>query len=470
MARPCQWGVVGMGVMGQSLALNLVDHAECVVVWDRDAPVLAQVGAEHAGPLLSTEPSLEGFVGALERPRRILLMITAGPPVDAVLGLLGPLLSAGDVVIDGGNSWFEDTSRRQTEWAARGIHLVGMGVSGGEQGARHGPSLMPGGATEVWELLRPTLQAIAADADTGPCVTWVGPGGAGHFVKMVHNGIEYAEMQALAEVYHLLRDGAGLGAAAIADLMEEWSRTEAEGFLLETTVRVLRRRDPVTGGALVDQVLDKAGQKGTGRWTLQVALEHGVAVPSLAAALDARVLSSLKEERVQASRVHAGPAVNLDDEARERLKRALPCALYASRVGIFAQGLALIRTVSDALGWGVDLAEVLRVWRGGCIIRGRLLTPLRQALRAEPSLLNLMASTDLAPCLQERAEPWREAVTFAVRLGIPAPVLCSTLCYFDAYRSAWLPQNLTQAQRDAFGAHTYERVDQPGVAVHSDWG
>jgi 6-phosphogluconate dehydrogenase len=396
--------------------------------------------------------------------------VTAGEAVDQMLGQLEPLLSPGDIVIDGGNSWFEDTRRREKAFAAKGLRFVGMGVSGGEEGARHGPSLMPGGPREAWEELRPFLEAIAARTDTGPCVTHVGPDGAGHFVKMVHNGIEYADMQLLAEAYDVMRRGLGFGAEQLAGAFTDWNRGIAESFLLETTVKVLRKRDPETGRPLVDLVLDKAGQKGTGRWTVQVALELGVPVPAIAAALDARVLSSLKEERVAASRHLAGPWESLSGEERMGLAQWVHDALYAARVATYAQGMRLIQAASTQYGWDVSLGELARIWRGGCIIRARLLTPLREAFLAQPSLPNRMVAPAFARMLEAKAPAWRRAVAVAVRLGIPVPVTAAALAYFDSYRTAELPQNLTQAQRDAFGAHTYQRKDAPEAGfVHTDW-
>jgi 6-phosphogluconate dehydrogenase len=470
------FGVVGMGVMGSNLALNLADRGAAVVGWDRDPAHLARVVGGAAHPRLVGEPDLAAFVRGLARPRRVLVMVTAGAAVDAVLERVLPLLEPGDVLMDGGNSWYLDTRARGERCAARGVHFLGVGVSGGEEGARHGPSLMPGGPAPAWEAVRAPLEAIAARAPgSGACVTHVGPEGSGHFVKMVHNGIEYADMQLLAEAYDLLGRGLGLSAGQIADVMAGWSEGVGESFLLETTVRVLRKRDAETGRPLVDLVLDRAGQKGTGKWTLQVALDLAVPVPSIAAALDARVLSSLKEERVAASSRLPAPvpspvASALSEAERGALAAWVHDALYASRIATYAQGMRLIQAASAEHGWGVSLAEMARIWRAGCIIRARLLTPLREAFLAEPQLPNLMASAAFAPELAARAPAWRRAVGVAVRLGIPAPALSASLAYFDSYRTADLPQNLTQAQRDAFGAHTYVRRDHPERGpVHTDW-
>jgi 6-phosphogluconate dehydrogenase len=466
-----QFGVLGMGVMGQNLALNVADRGFRVAVWDIEPKRFEDVRKKGAPESLRGHAALEDFVAALERPRRILMMVTAGAPVDSVMARLEPLLQPGDMVLDGGNSWFQDTRRREAAWKQKGLHFLGMGVSGGEEGARHGPSLMPGGPAEAYALVRPVLEAIAARSEDSPCVTHVGPDGAGHFVKMVHNGIEYADMQLLAETYDLLRRGLGLSADALAQLLAGWNQGIAESFLLETTVQVLRKKDPETGAPLVEQVLDKAGQKGTGKWTVQVALDLGVSVPSIAGALDARNLSSLKEERVAASRVLPAPTGEaLSAEERANLAAWVHDALYAARVATYAQGLRLIQAASREYKWNVSLAEMARIWRAGCIIRARLLTPLREAFTRQPELGNLMLADNVAPVLATMAPAWRRTVGVATRLGIPVPVFSASLAYFDSYRSAELPQNLTQAQRDAFGAHTYQRRDQPDAGfIHSDW-
>ncbi|ATB30923.1 NADP-dependent phosphogluconate dehydrogenase [Melittangium boletus] len=466
-----QFGVLGMGVMGQSLALNVADRGFRVSVWDIEPKRFDDVRAKGAPASLQGHAALEDFVASLERPRRILMMVTAGAPVDSVMGRLEPLLQPGDIVLDGGNSWFQDTRRREAAWTQKGLHFLGVGVSGGEEGARHGPSLMPGGPAEAYALVRPVLEAIAARSEGSPCVTHVGPDGAGHFVKMVHNGIEYADMQLLAETYDLLRRGLGLSTDALADLFTQWNQGIAESFLLETTLQVLRKKDPETGKPLVEQVLDKAGQKGTGKWTVQVALDLGVSVPSIAGALDARNLSSLKDERVAASRVLPGPTgESLSADERANLAAWVHDALYAARVATYAQGLRLIQAASREYKWNVSLAEMARIWRAGCIIRAKLLTPLREAFTQQPELSNLMLADNVAPVLEKMAPAWRKTVGVATRLGIPTPVFSASLAYFDSYRSAELPQNLTQAQRDAFGAHTYQRRDRPDAGfVHSDW-
>ena len=461
------FGVIGLGTMGRNLALNIESRGISVAVWNRELDWTEAFVRENAAKAFTGTDSLEALVAAVEHPRRILMMIPAGAPVDEMIGRLRPLLERGDVLVDGGNSWFEDTARREQALRTDGIHFVGCGVSGGEDGARTGPSLMPGGSTVAWTLLQPVLEAIAARTEAGPCVTHVGPGGAGHFVKMVHNGIEYADMQLIAESWDLMRRGAGMSAAETADVFEEWNRGPLESFLIELSAQVCRVKDAVTGQPLVDMVLDKAGQKGTGKWTVQAALELGIAVPTIGAALDARVLSSLKDERVAAAPLLQGPAPAVGED-RDTLLRDLPNALYASRICVYAQGLALISAASRVHEWRIDIAEVARIWKAGCIIRARLLDPLRHAFSSTPGLANALLDPALARAVMDGQAAWRRVVSGGCAAGIPLPAHATALAYFDSYRSARLPQSLTQAQRDAFGAHTYERIDQPGKQ-HSDW-
>lgn len=466
-----QFGLIGLGVMGENLALNIEDQGYRVALWTHtDGKVKRFVEITGASRQWIGVTTLEEFVAAIAPPRRILLMIKAGAPVDEMLERLAPLLSPGDVVVDGGNSFFKDTQRREIAARARGVHFVGMGVSGGESGARYGPSLMPGGARVAYETLRPVLEAIAAKTDSGPCVTYLGPDGAGHYVKMIHNGIEYGLMQAIAEAYDLLRRGLGLPATDLADRFAEWNRGPLESYLVEITAQVLSATDPETRNPLVEMILDQAGQKGTGKWTAESALELGVPIPAIAAALDARALSSMKGERVIASRqLQATTAGRIPGDVQE-LTTAIHGALYAATICSFAQGMSLLRIASAEYGWGVDLREVARIWKGGCIIRARLLDTLMHAFGRVPDLTNLLLDTEIRPTLAEVEAPWRRTVAAAVAAGIPVPVMSASLAYFDSYRSARLPQNLTQAQRDFFGAHTYQRVDQPdGGFVHTDW-
>lgn len=468
---PAQFGLIGLGVMGENLALNLEDHGYRVALWTHTEGKVQQfIERNGTGRQWIGANTLEEFAAAITPPRRILLMIKAGAPVDEMLDRLAPLLSPGDVVIDGGNSFFKDTQRRESAARTRGVHFVGMGVSGGESGARYGPSLMPGGARVAYEMLRPVLEAIAAKTDSGPCVTYLGPDGAGHYVKMIHNGIEYGLMQAIAEAYDLLRRGLGLPAADLADRFAEWNRGPLESYLVEITAKVLGVEDPVTGHPLVEMILDQAGQKGTGKWTAESALELGVPVPAIAAAIDARVLSSMKGERVIASRqLEATIADRIPGEVQE-LTTAIHGALYATTICSFAQGMSLLRIASAEYGWGVDLREVARIWKGGCIIRARLLDTLMHAFGHEADLTNLLLDTEIRSTLAAVDAPWRRTVAAAVASGLPVPVMSASLAYFDSYRTARLPQNLTQAQRDFFGAHTYQRLDQPDAGfVHTDW-
>ncbi len=465
-----QFGIIGLGTMGRNLALNVESRGVRVAVWNLETPWIAEFLAAHPGAAFEGTPTFEAFTAALERPRRIMMMIPAGKPVDATIEKLLPLLHAGDVVIDGGNSWFEDTERREARLREAGIHFVGCGVSGGEEGARFGPSLMPGGPEAAWPLLRDVLEAIAARTDAGPCVTHVGPGGAGHFVKMVHNGIEYADMQLIAEAWDVMRRGLGMSAPETADVFEAWNAGPLESFLVELTARVCRTVDADTGGPLVDLVLDKAGQKGTGRWTAQVALNLGVAIPTIAAAIDARILSSLKQERVAAASALTGPSQvdPFSAPPRAAVVEHLRDALYAARICAYAQGMALIRAGSDHYTWGVNLSEIGRIWKAGCIIRARLLDPVRRAFEAQPALANLLRDPALAAAVDQAQAGWRRTVARAAQAGLPLAAHASALAYYDSYRSARLPQSLTQAQRDAFGAHTYERIDRAGP-VHSEW-
>jgi 6-phosphogluconate dehydrogenase len=465
-----QFGMIGLGVMGANLALNIEEHGFSVAVWNREAEKTQRFAADNAGKKFTATMTLEEFVNALERPRQIMLMIKAGSPVDEMLDKLLPLLADGDVVIDGGNSWFKDTQLRAARLLEHKLHFVGSGVSGGEDGARFGPSLMPGGTRESWEGIRPVFEAIAATSDSGPCVTYCGPDGAGHFVKMVHNGIEYGDMQLIAEAYDLLRRGLGLGAEALADIFDEWNRGPLQSFLIEITAKIFRKRDPQSGGPLVDQVLDKAGQKGTGKWTAQVALDLAVPIPTIAAAIDARVLSSMKSERVAASSIL--PGVTATNPANDQqFISDVHDALYAAKICSYAQGFALLQAGSGEWKWSLDLREIARIWKAGCIIRAKFLDSIMRAYERRTDLPNLLLDDAFREVLNTGNEAWRRAVTYAQTNGIPTPAFSASLAYFDSYRTANLPQNLTQAQRDLFGAHTYQRADtgEEGAFVHSEW-
>ncbi len=470
-AGQAQFGMIGLGVMGENLALNVEDHGFPVAVWNLEGEWVDRFINKHgAGHRFTGTKTFEEFTRALQRPRRIMMMIKAGTPVDMTIEKIKQLLEPGDILIDGGNSWFKDTQRREAALRAENLNFVGMGVSGGEEGARHGPSLMPGGSTDAWQALQPILEAISAKTDSGACVTHVGPDGAGHFVKMVHNGIEYGDMQLIAEAYDILRRALEMEASELADTFAEWNRGPLESFLIEITAKVFSVKDPDTSKPLVDLVLDKAGQKGTGKWTAQIALDLGVSIPTIAAAIDARVLSSMKEERVQASKKIKGPRAKRFRGDRKKLISAVHDALYASKICSYAQGMHLISVGSREFKWNVNLKEMARIWKGGCIIRARFLDTIMQAYERKRDLPNLLLDKEFNAHMRRAQGAWRRAVMTAQQLGIPIPAMSAALSYFDSYRTAGLPQNLTQAQRDFFGAHTYERTDRPDAGfVHTDW-
>ncbi|MGH9944945.1 MAG: NADP-dependent phosphogluconate dehydrogenase [Pyrinomonadaceae bacterium] len=469
--NPAQFGVIGLGVMGESLALNIEDHGFPVAVWNLEGEWVDRFVGEHgANRQLTGTKTFEEFTRALQRPRRILMMIKAGAPVDMTIEKLRPLLEEGDILIDGGNSWYKDTQRREADLRASKLNFVGMGVSGGEEGARFGPSLMPGGSPEAWGQLRPVLEAIAAKTDSGACVTHVGPDGAGHFVKMVHNGIEYGDMQLIAEAYDILRRALGLEAEEIGDVFARWNEGPLESFLIETTAKIFTVKDEETGRPLVELILDEAGQKGTGKWTSQTALDLGVAIPTITAAIDARYLSGMKEERVRASHKIKGPNATRYSGDREELISCVREALYSSKLCSYAQGLHLIARGSEEFGWGINLREMARIWKGGCIIRARVLDTMMHAYEHEPGLHNLLLDDSINDEMERVQSSWRQAIITAQQLGIAVPAMSAALAYFDSYRCERLPQNLTQAQRDFFGAHTYVRMDQPEAGpVHTDW-
>jgi 6-phosphogluconate dehydrogenase len=462
-------GVVGLGVMGANLARNVESRGFAVAGYDLDAKKIAAfVEESRKGAAVGGVDSPSALMAGLERPRRVLIMVPAGKPVDSVIALLQPHLEPGDILIDGGNSYFADTDRRSDELAKLGFHFVGAGVSGGEEGALRGPSIMPGGPKDAWQAIAPILTAIAAKADDGePCVAYMGPRGAGHYVKMVHNGIEYGDMQLIAEAYDLLHRGAGIPSAELSAIFTEWNRGDLRSYLIEITAEILAFPDPDTGKPLVEVILDEAQQKGTGKWMSQNAFDVGAPIPTVNAAVEARLLSALKSERVAASKVLAGPS---DQYAgpREKLVEAVRQALYASKITSYAQGMALLRLASKEYGYGIDPGEVARIWRAGCIIRAALLGDIRDAFRRSPDLVNLLLDEAFRNAIDERQSGWRFVVQTAVALGIPVPAMSASLSYFDSYRSARLPANLTQGQRDFFGAHTYRRVDREGV-VHTDW-
>jgi 6-phosphogluconate dehydrogenase len=462
------FGLIGLAVMGQNLVLNIESHGFQVSVFNRTTATVGEFVGHHAGRRLLGCLTLEDFVASLTRPRRIMIMVKAGAAVDAVIEQLLPLLERGDILIDGGNSLYTDTERRDAALTARGLHFVGTGVSGGEEGARKGPAIMPGGSRESWLAMQPIFEAIAAKVDGQPCVAHIGPGGAGHYVKMIHNGIEYGDMQLICEAYALLK-AAGFSADEMASVFAQWNEGELQSYLIQITAKALAQKDPESGLPLVELILDKAGQKGTGQWTQINAAENAVVISTVNAAVEARVLSSQKALRVLASGQLQGPRPDLS-AARSTLVAKVHDALYASKVVSYAQGLDLMRTMSIRREWQLDLGAIAALWRGGCIIRARFLNRITEAYRADPALGHLMLAPYFRDLLNRTQQSWREVVALAVSQGIPVPAFGASLAYHDSLRSERLPANLLQAQRDFFGAHTYERIDKPaGQSFHTDW-
>jgi 6-phosphogluconate dehydrogenase len=462
-------GVVGMAVMGRNLALNIASRGHKVSIFNRSREKTDEVMADSPDAGLVPSYTLQAFVDSLEVPRRILLMVKAGAGTDAVIDELKPLLSKGDVLIDGGNTFFQDTRRRNQELADAGFHFIGTGVSGGEEGALKGPSIMPGGPKDAYDLVAPILTEIAAKAEDGtPCVTYIGTDGAGHYVKMVHNGIEYGDMQLIAESYAVLKDVLGVSNAELADIYTQWNDGELDSYLIEITSKIFRKRDDKTDADLVDVVLDRAAQKGTGKWTSQSALDLGIPLPLITESVFARIVSSLKEERVAASKVLTGPDAPAFDGDRDAFIEAVRKALYLSKIVSYAQGFAQMRAASDEYDWDLQYGEIAKIFRAGCIIRARFLQKITEAYAHDAKLANLL----LDPYFQKIAADYqgalREVVSTAVKLGIPVPCFASAIAYYDSYRSARLPANLLQAQRDFFGAHTFERIDGEG-SFHADW-
>jgi 6-phosphogluconate dehydrogenase len=470
MTNTAKIGLIGLGVMGQNLALNIERNGFPIAIYDREQPVLDAFIAREPGKQIIRAKSPEEFVRSLERPRKIILLVKAGQPVDWTIDLVKPFCDQGDIVIDGGNSYFKDTERREQELKKSGLFMIGSGTSGGETGALWGPSLMPGGDAQAYEEIRPIWEAIAAKVPDGPCVTYVGPGGAGHFVKMVHNGIEYGDMQLIAEAYGLLRNGFGLSADETADIFDEWNKGDLDSYLIEITAKILRVKDPETGKPLVELVLDKAGQKGTGKWTSQISLDLGVPIPTIDAAIVARVLSSQKDARVQASKEISAHTTGKFEAFGEQLKGYLHDALYASKICSYAQGMNLIKAGSDEFGWNINLSEMARIWQGGCIIRAKFLGRIKEAYLRNPKLSNLLLDEEFKAKIEQAQTGWRTVISTAIQQGLPVLAMASSLGYFDMYRAAELPLNLTQAQRDFFGSHTYERADKPESGfVHTEW-
>jgi len=467
--KQADFGVLGIAVMGENLAMNIEDHGFSVAVCNLRSDRVTPFMAKNKGKKFIGAQTLEQFVSALKSPRRVMLMVKDGKPVDDAIALLKPLLSKGDIIIDGGNSWFKDTQRREAELTKEGFYFFGAGVSGGEEGARFGPSIMPGGSPKAYEFVKPVFEAISAKTNSGPCVTHCGPDGAGHFVKMVHNGIEYGDMQLIAESYDILRKVLGLKAAEIGAIFTEWNKGILDSFLIELTAKVFTVKDDETGNPLVDMILDKAGQKGTGKWTAQIALDMGIQIPTIVAALDGRGMSSIKEERMKVASQIQGPKISFSGD-KKQLIDAVRDALYDSKVCSYTQGMRLIKAASDEYKWAVNLREMARIWKGGCIIRAKLLDEIMQAYDRNPSLPSLLLDESFKKQVTSTQGNWRKVVAVAVENGIPTPAMSASLAYFDAYRTADLPQNLTQAQRDFFGAHTYQRTDNPEKGfLHTDW-
>ena len=462
-------GLVGLAVMGENLVLNMVSKGFQVSVFNRTtARVDEFLAGQAAGKAVKGTYSLAELAASLERPRRIMLMVKAGKPVDEMIEQILPYLEQGDILIDGGNSFFEDTRRRFKALAVKGIRFVGMGVSGGEEGALKGPSLMPGGDEAAFREIAPLFTKIAAQVADGPCCSFVGPDGAGHYVKMVHNGIEYSDMQLIAEAYYILSKAGGLTAAELHEVFARWNEGPLDSYLIEITRDIMAVNDPETGKPLVELILDKAGQKGTGKWTSQSALDLGIPTPAITEAVFARCMSAVKEERVVAATVLKGPQGTWTGD-RQQLIQAVHDALYASKICSYAQGFALLAAASKEYGWNLQFGEISLLWRGGCIIRARFLDKIRDAFAKDANLANLMLDSFFASVLAESQAPWRLVLKTCRDLGIPTPAFNASLDYYDSYRQAVLPANLIQAQRDYFGAHTYERIDRPGT-FHTEWG
>jgi len=482
-------GLIGLAVMGQNLALNIADHGFQISVYNRTTEKTDKFVAENPktpGGLVGTK-TLEEFVQSLAKPRKMIILVQAGKATDAVIDGLVPLLEQGDIVIDGGNALWTDTIRREKALAAKGLRFIGSGVSGGEEGARFGPSLMPGGEFAAWQELKPIWEAVAAkvDAKTGkpimgatpghpvtggvPCTTYIGANGAGHYVKMIHNGIEYGDMQMICEAYALMKGLLGLKAAEMGAIFTEWNTGILDSFLIEITADILKQKDPVSKKPFVDIVLDTAGQKGTGKWTSTNALDMGVPAPTIAEAVFARCISAIKEERVAASKILKGPAKKYRG-SKKALLAAIHDALYCSKICSYAQGFQLMRTAQKEYGWTLNFGEIAQIWRGGCIIRAAFLQKITEAYARKPDLANLLLDPYFNKTVKKAQENWRKVISLAAECGVAAPTFSSALAYYDSYRSARLPANLLQSQRDYFGAHTYERTDQPrGKFFHLDW-
>ncbi|WP_156291826.1 NADP-dependent phosphogluconate dehydrogenase [Oceanobacillus salinisoli] len=464
-----QIGVIGLAVMGKNLAMNIESRGNSVAVYNRTyAKTQEFLENEAKGKNFVGAETIEEFVNSLEKPRKIMMMVKAGPATDATIDSLLPYLDKGDILIDGGNTLYEDTMRRNQKLDESGIHFIGTGVSGGEEGALKGPSLMPGGQKEAYELVAPIFESISSKVDGDPCVTYIGPNGAGHFVKMVHNGIEYGDMQLIAEAYNIMKNVLGMEADELHEVFTEWNKGELDSYLIEITADVFTKKDDETGKPLVEVIMDKAGQKGTGKWTSKNALDLGVPLPLITESVFARFISSLKDERVKASKVLSGPEAGKYEGDRKELIEAIRKALYMSKITSYAQGFAQMRAASEEYGWDLKYGDIAMIWRGGCIIRAQFLQKIKEAFDREPKLANLMLDSYFKEIVENYQSALREVISVAMKHGIPVPTFSSAIAYYDSYRSEDLPANLIQAQRDYFGAHTFERKDKEGV-FHADW-
>ena len=464
-------GLIGLAVMGENLVLNMESKGFSVSVYNRTTAVTEKFAQGRAkGKNIVATTSLEEFVSSLASPRKAMIMVKAGGPVDAVIDQLVPLLEPGDIIIDGGNSLWTDTQRREKSLKEKGLHYMGCGVSGGEEGALKGPSMMPGGSQESWEAVGPIFRKIAAVVDGEPCCRHMGPDGAGHYVKMIHNGIEYGDMQLICEAYAILKATINPTAEEFHAIFKEWNKGELNSYLIDITEKIFTKMDPETGKPLVDMIVDRAGQKGTGKWTVMNAVEHAVVLSTINAAVEARILSSMKEQRVAASKVLPAPEVAPFQGDRQKLIDAVRDALYASKIVSYAQGLDLLGTAGKFYGWDLNFGDIATIWRGGCIIRAHFLNRIKEAYERNPDLENLLLDPFFTDIIRKTQSNWRHAVVSAVQSGVASPAFSASLAYYDSFRSERLPANLLQAQRDFFGAHTYERIDKPvGEFFHTEW-
>ena len=464
-----QIGVVGLAVMGKNLALNIESRDYSVAVFNRSYDKTeAFLKNEAEGRNFVGAKTIEEFVNSLEKPRKILLMVKAGAATDATIDSLKPYLEEGDILIDGGNTFFQDTIRRNQELASAGFHFIGTGVSGGEEGALKGPAIMPGGKKEAYDLVKPIFEAISAKVNGDPCCTYIGPNGAGHYVKMVHNGIEYGDMQLICEAYFILKNVLGLTAEELHTVFAEWNKGELDSYLIEITSDIFTKIDKETGKPMVDVILDTAGQKGTGKWTSQNSLDLGVPLPLITESVFARFISAMKEERVKASKILKGPEVKSFDGKKEELIEAVRKALYMSKICSYAQGFAQMRAASDEYEWNLRFGDIAMIFRGGCIIRAQFLQKIKDAYDREPELANLLLDPYFKEIVENYQQALRQVLAIAIERGIPVPTFASAAAYYDSYRTETLPANLLQAQRDYFGAHTYQRVDKEGI-FHTNW-